>query len=212
MLLSLSSLTPNACQPPIRTEEAAMRGLIEEIKESEYIAPISVVEANGTYVIADGHRRARAAEALEYSKIPAVLMPPGTDPVEAFIRLNKASRRVNGREWLTVWAYDPSQLSRLPNSAKSNIKALIGWVGKPELTRIGRDGQQSHDIAKAVSRVLNTLQNYPALKSRVTGSDVFYWIVEHQQQRALIEHFKKSYRPQDAKRLLSCIRRNRGLE
>jgi ParB-like partition proteins len=71
--LPIAQVRPNPYQPRTRLDEPALAELAESMEASGLLQPVVVRSQGGTYELIAGERRLRAASALGWTEIPAVV-------------------------------------------------------------------------------------------------------------------------------------------
>lgn len=217
--ISLDLLDDNPIQPPLRASDKALKTLEAEITQSHHIQPITVCPnaSGGRFTKADGHRRSRIAEKLGLKDVMCIVLPKGSDPRVEFIRLNKATRRISGPEWMQCWAQASNHASILrefPRKIAQEIKQLISYVGVGEVKTLA-ELNMAPSIARAVEKVLSLQLTYlPAEKNLLTGAQVLRWLIEHRGQNDVTRYITHkiasgSNATNNARRLLQAIRLNK---
>lgn len=204
----------NPVQPKARTTNDAIKILEDKVRKSGAIAPLTVVPTADPelYFLADGHRRFTVARKLGATHMLVYVLPPGTPLSEAFVDLNVASRTITGRDYLSVYAADQSTLGSFTPKTRANIQTLQSWIGLREIIRIGLEGKIAPAVVNQCLSILGMLNTFPSTAGKVTGGDVFYWITEHGQQRAVIELLADGITQGRSAKMLRAIQGNRPLK
>lgn len=190
-LVGLDQLVENPCQPAIRTDKRAIKTLFERVQSSGFITPILVVDnGDGIYTVGDGHRRWTVSELMGYQTIQAQVLPTGTDVVKLFLDCDAGTRKISGRERLTIYARRQDGIDHFPAGIRRDILKMKNELGLREVIRIGMEGKQSPDVVEHVDRILAGLAMHASTRDSATWSEVFYWLTEHAQQRVIVERFK----------------------
>ena len=71
--IKTASVRDNAFQPRVNYDESKLAELISSIKEKGVLQPILVREVSGGYEVVAGERRLKAARALNFDEIPAIV-------------------------------------------------------------------------------------------------------------------------------------------
>jgi hypothetical protein len=212
LTLPLDALRWNPVQPEDRTTNDALKHLEDQIRQSGEVIPLAVVgNPDGTYTIADGHRRFTVAQRLGFTMLPCTVLRDES-PENAFVRLNLPMRAITGKNWLTIYAKNPDAIKGFTPKTRSNIETLKAWIGQRELIRIGLEGKQAPSVVSYVVRILGVLNAYPSTANQITGGQAFWWLTDHSQQRVIIESLKRGGVTQaQAMRLFRAIRQNKPL-
>jgi len=132
VMLRLDQVRPGRLQPRTTMSEAALEELKASIKKSGVIAPVIVRPiAHGTYELAAGERRFRAAQALGMNEIPAIIR--------------------------TLSDKDALELSLVENVQREDLNALEEAKGYARL--LDEFGYTQEEIAAAIGKDRATIAN-----------------------------------------------------
>lgn len=188
--LPVFALRPLAEQPAIRTKTSNIRGLGQNLGETMTMHPLAVVD-NGdeTYTIADGHRRWTIAQEHEATSLPCIVYPTNTDALELFVRLNRDTRRIGGREWLQFWsAVVPSKRRAILKTFSANerrrILDLLSMLdgNENELVSLAERYNTSSEVANVVQQVRSFLSAWIDKADLPTPRTILYWVLDNEQQ------------------------------
>lgn len=220
--IDIDSLRENPVQPKGRITETAIKGLVETILDSNFIAPI-VVCGN---IIVDGHRRWMAAKKIGRERFPEIdciyVDSKLATPTVWFIWLNRSTRNVGGADWFSVWAHSTGaavgtrtgSLKKMPSKTQSEITDMVAIFGLTRAIELGREGKQSPNASKYIRKAFNALREFKF----VEGTDpqltrVGEWVLHHKQTLAIKRHIEgKGHVRRDVERLFNAIQADRPLE
>lgn len=214
--LEIGQLLANKIQHDKRCTPGAIRGLLNEIKSSGWIAPLLVClpDVNGLYPIATGHRRLEVAKILGYTHVLCMVLPV-SDPTLAFVQDANGVRNVSGRDYLMMWCHDDSALEHFPASVRAKIEVLKKWVGSRELRHmVTTDGAFAPSMVMEVRKVVSLIDTYQIEgKKTIQPGDVLSWMIAHGQTQSVRRELKTSLtaRRACARRILHAIHENRAL-
>jgi hypothetical protein len=212
--LPLNRLRPNPVQNPTRTAPRALRGLLEEIKQSGWVAPILVCppDDQGIHTIATGHRRFECARVLGLSTLDCAVLPEHNSTL-AFIQDANGQRSVTGSDYMQMWFTDPEAIQHFPATVRAKIKLLIKWVGTRELLRLVADYKFSPSIVSEVCRTMSVISSYNTWKGEkpVNEGDILYWMLAHGQQQSARRMIKNGGGKKLATSMLRAIREGKPL-
>lgn len=177
-------------QPGHRTNLHNMRGLKRTMTKSHICHPLAVVDnGDGTFTVADGHRRWKFALETGETHVPCIVYPVGTDADTLFIDLNKDTRKIGGAEWLVVWALTPAKqraniLKDFPQNQATFIKSLLNIISDKELAELA-DGRTSPGIVEKVDLIHRHIANDMRLTQTPTKRETLYWLHDNNQQNAV---------------------------
>ena len=133
--LYLKDLHPFAEHPFEVRDDEAMREMVESIKESGVLTPITVrPDENGGYEIISGHRRAHACELAGKKKIPAIIRNCTRD--EAIIMMVDSNLQ---RETIL-----PSEKAK---AYKMKLEAMNRRAGRPTKEGLENCDQLGHNLS-----------------------------------------------------------------
>jgi len=195
IMVPLESLRPAPWNPPQRTTRQALKELQESIRARGIIVPL-VIDTNGNVI--DGHRRLACAKALGLQVVPAVVVQADSS---LYSELNDVTRRLNGKEWLHVFARGV-QAGKAHNKHLVEIERLCG---REMIERMRRENLSSsvYKVARAVCRYTGT---DPADDKWMRT--VITWIVEGHRQAMAHWAMADGIKPQ---RLYEVVRDGRDI-
>lgn len=157
-MVPVNKCVTNSIQNPIRGCDMALEALLGSIREHGVKSPGHVIEnGDGTYTIADGHRRHACCVKLGIGLMPAFVHPRGTETWRLFVELNKTARPMKGSDWLRAWASVPRAeraqfLRTIPVKTAGDIKEFCRVLGVARAEQLA-DGRQSPSLARMTSVV-----------------------------------------------------------
>ena len=96
VMVSLKSIVPDPHQPRTEFEPAALRRLEESIKKQGILVPLALETLpNGKYLLLDGERRYRAATALKFTEVPAIVYDKMDDQERIMTRFHLQEQHSN---------------------------------------------------------------------------------------------------------------------
>ena len=104
--IEVSKIIANPGNPRIHFPEEELARLTESIALHGILVPVVVAQKGGNYVLLDGERRWRCAQALGLKKIPAVVTKGGTERENLVQMFNIHLVREAWQDMPTAWALD----------------------------------------------------------------------------------------------------------
>ena len=178
--LYLKDLHPFAEHPFEVRDDEAMKEMVESIKESGVLTPITVrPDENGGYEIISGHRRAHACELAGKKKIPAIIRNCTRD--EAIIMMVDSNLQ---RETILpsekAKAYK-MKLEALKRQGKRNDLEIVDSQGSPTSCQLdtkltGRTDELiatgTNESARTVQRYIRLTELHPDIQKKVDNKDM----------------------------------------
>lgn len=173
------ALHPNEQQ--CRLTDAAMRGLISDIKATGLVTPIVVAKNGHGYLVIDGNRRLTAATHLGIQSVWAQIIESTLTNNELFVLLNSHMRNMNGRERLNfVATAEPKMWDRLvelfPKGWQRQLRMMESALGREETRRIGIEGRYGPNLTTLAIR-LQVIFSRKGIA--VTDGQILRWMIAH---------------------------------
>lgn len=149
IMIPTNKLLACAIQPDSRTSAIKDGSALPEAMKKGGIVPIMVVAhptRDGYYIVADGHRRWKAAEILGETSIPAVVNDSGCTAEELMIILNGPLKVFGAPTTFFCWATSEDrhrlmeQMRLYSKSAAKNITKMVEIVGEREAIQLAKSG------------------------------------------------------------------------
>lgn len=203
--LPVDKLRACRLQPHARTDAGRMRELDGQITDEGRIHnPIIVVpNGDGTYTIADGHRRCSVARRRGWPTVPCQIQDNGT-PVEVlWARLNTGTCRFQSTTWFVAWSKcEPSErktylASAVPPRHRQSILRMIDIFGESAAV----DYAQREWVAPEASKQISTLHDMSVLRLKGDSPsmrEIGEWLLASRPRRGEMFRFPelvKSVRP-----------------
>ena len=128
--LPAADINEAAFNPPSRVNAKSINDLIEDIRMYGILVPLALTRSR---VLADGHRRFKAAKQLKLDKLPCIIHPTN-DAMELWSRLNRDTKPITPREWTEVVGKG-MPISELPPRKQSQYIGLQRILTKEEFAQ-----------------------------------------------------------------------------
>lgn len=191
--LNLVALTAGRVQNPHRHTDVAVKQIQKSMEEVGQLTPILVKELRGKYIIADGHRRVRAAENIGWKTISARVYKGPLPSAQLWAEANGSTRSIKGADWFYGWARETNAgseefLKRMSGATAAHIRGCIRLFGKKRAVEIALTGKASPVIHSFVSIVFSNMKGRLRDKMTRTEREVGEWMIAHGSDvRKLIE-------------------------
>lgn len=176
--LYLKDLHPFAEHPFEVRDDEAMREMVESIKESGVLTPITVrPDENGGYEIISGHRRAHACELAGKKKIPAIIRNCTRD--EAIIMMvdsNLQRETILPSEKAKAYKMKLEALKRQgkrtdleiePSQENLTSRQVVGKLEAADIV-----GETAGETARTVQRYIRLTELHPDIQKKVDNKDM----------------------------------------
>lgn len=176
--LYLKDLHPFAEHPFEVRDDEAMKEMVESIKESGVLTPITVrPDENGGYEIISGHRRAHACKLAGKKKIPAIIRNCTRD--EAIIMMvdsNLQRETILPSEKAKAYKMKLEALKRQgkrtdlkiePSQENLTSRQVVG-----KLEAAGIVGETAGETARTVQRYIRLTELHPDIQKKVDNKDM----------------------------------------
>lgn len=156
--IRLDQIDRNPLNPRGRGDPGDIKELLKSISNSGLYYPILVNRTDDDrYQIIEGHRRyavfqIRRSANPEYASIPALVIEVGQEYLTKIFReINDTAKKLNGRQWLDVYALG-GKADDMPTRLAPSIKALGAMFDPKELLDLARRaGPSVHGLARRVA-------------------------------------------------------------
>lgn len=194
--VNLSTIVAAPFNPPCRTKD------VEKVKEDlaavGQLENVSLVSRpDGTYVIADGHRRIKAMDELDWKTVKATIYEGGeaweTVHGDLFVMLNASKRRLANRDMCEVGLAGGPMFNSGVESTVNYVRDLFD--GDVPLILKGNIGSYLLTVAKSTVEYCWTSSEFARgtkafdAKARV----VLLWLVRNKQQQPVIAYKRNGY-------------------
>lgn len=176
--LYLKDLHPFAEHPFEVRDDEAMKEMVESIKESGVLTPITVrPDENGGYEIISGHRRAHACELAGKKKIPAIIRNCTRD--EAIIMMvdsNLQRETILPSEKAKAYKMKLEALKRQgkrtdleiePSQENLTSRQVVGKLEAADIV-----GETAGETARTVQRYIRLTELHPDIQKKVDNKDM----------------------------------------
>lgn len=193
----LSNILPAPFNPPCRTKD--VEKVKEDLEAVGQLENVSLVEKpDGTFVIADGHRRIKALEMMGKQVVRATIYTGGKDwekiHGDLFVKLNASKRRLANRDMCEVGLAGGPIFNNTVDSTVSYIKRLFP---NGEVPSILKEAIGSYVLTTAKSTVdycwtsAEFARGTKAFDTKVRM--VLLWLVRHKLQQKVIAYKRLGY-------------------
>lgn len=183
--LNLVALTSGLVQNPHRHTDVAVKQIQKSMAEVGQLTPILVKEIRGKYIIADGHRRVRAAENLGWKNISARIYKGPLPSAQLWAEANGSTRGIKGADWFYGWSMETTEgdskefLKRMNSTTAHHIRGCIRLFGKKRAVEIALTGKTSPVIHSFASIVFSNMKGRLRDKMTRTEKEVGEWMIDH---------------------------------
>jgi hypothetical protein len=181
--------------PPSRTKDEAISGLVRSIGDIGLLYPILVTN-DGTII--DGHRRVAAHKELSMETIPAIIGVG--DPNKLYASVNVTSRKMGGNEALQVFLKEPEAITSL---LRARFNKMIEVLGEPRVRKMARQGYSIRIYNRARQVAIYCDQD------EVMIPTIFDWLITTQTHTALSAALVNDVSPGT---IMKAVRSNRKLK
>lgn len=182
--LPVSSIIANPHQPRKEFDEKAMEGLQLSIERKGIIHPVIVQPTNqkDVYILVDGERRWRAAQAVGLAEIPAIVQEQTNDILERALISNiqreklAAVEEKGAYEEMLSRGYNEEGIADTLGVQLRRVKARLGYSESPDKKKSRNfyvSAETAGDIRFAVEAALEHVKGKEE-KSRLEG--VLLWL------------------------------------
>ncbi len=168
--------------PTKRTQDNAIRSLINSMREFGQLAPITITSKNE---VADGHRRIAAALQLGWDSVHATIAPAHLTLSALWVAINADTKPINGAAYIEA-THRGLSVEQVRGRHRVLIETAMEWMGEGAIALLAEYGKSTDVIG--ISRKIG---NFIGAEQPAEYAKVLSWIVRH--NMALVANQQAKY-------------------